>query len=99
MKSTPLVWRLVRTESGEIRYLPIKKTSSKKMAGGTVSVTITKKMFQDSGLLKKALVNIGSAGGVVTGVKGRLMTVEVDGININEVGAAIDSFGCQWDLN
>jgi hypothetical protein len=91
-------WRMKKTESGEIRFILAKAKPIQEKQGGTIYATLTTKMIREEkvGIAKE---QIARAGGSVSSLRGRLMTVEVEGENVEEVGEVFDSFGCQWDLS
>lgn len=93
-----MMWRVRRDELGELKFFPIKDEADEAKQGGTIFVTMTLKMIRDEKILA-AVEAIRAAGGTVTKVNGRRMSVEVGGENVEEVGDVLDSFGCQWDLN
>ena len=84
-------------EDGGITFVEIKKKRCPSAQGGTMNVTLTSKMFRERSIAEAAQA-IGKAGGIVTFVRGRTMTVDVAGENVAEVGDVIDSYGCQWDM-
>jgi hypothetical protein len=100
VKKSPknLVWRVKRGPTGEIRFFPIKEKEQKAPRGGTIFATMTSKMLSND-LVGKAVASIKNAGGSVTAIRGRLITIETDGENTDAVGEALESFGCQWDLS
>ena len=92
------MWRVRRNEFGELKFFPIKDEVEGVSQGGTIFATMTSKMIRDEKILD-AIKAIRAAGGSVTKVHGRNMSVEVAGESVEEVGDVLDSFGCQWDLN
>ncbi len=94
--STIMKWRVRRTNQGEMIFVPLKDKKPKMPVGGTIQATLTKSVM--GGRVNEAVAAVVEAGGSVAAVRGRLMTIEVSGDDVEAVGDALDSFGCQWDM-
>ena len=89
------LWRVRRSESGELRLIPIRKKRTSNQ-GGTIQATLTSRVVMDD-RTRDVIAAVAAAGGSVSSVRGRLMTVETTGDSIEAVGDALDSFGSQWN--
>jgi hypothetical protein len=97
-KKSRLIWRIKTTESGDMRFVPIKENKNQSTAGGTVFATLTSKIVQNN-KVGQIVNQITELGGKVSFVKGRNLGIQVEGNDVESVGDLLDSFGCQWDLN
>ena len=88
-------WRIRRDVNGEIRWFLLKERKTNVLVGGTVYATMPSRLVSGD-KTDEVIAATTRAGGRLVSAKGRTMLVEVDGQDIEAVGEALDSFGCQW---
>lgn len=92
------MWKVRPNETGELRFIPIKEKKSEAQVGGTIYATVTSAVHKSPEKARQLAEAITTAGGSITRVVGRMVSVEVPAAYIAAVGDAFESFGCQWDF-
>ena len=93
-----LLWHLTKTPSGEMKLIPIEPKSVEPLRGGTIHATLLSKTVKNK-KTQQVADELENAGGSVVSLRGRYMTIEVDGHAVEQIGDILDSFGCQWDFD
>ena len=91
------LWRVRRMPDGEIRFFPVGGKEEAKETGGTVTATLPSKIVA-GGRTGEVEDAVAAACGERPSVRGRRLVVDVDADAVGAVGDALESFGCQWDM-
>lgn len=92
------MWKLYRDESGQIKFRKLLKDKPQSPSGPfAIDATIPRRVLEDKDRLRKLVDAIGKAGGGITSSSGRMVSMVADASSVDEIGDALDSFGCQWD--
>jgi hypothetical protein len=92
------LWQVRPNETGELRFIPIQEKKNESKSGGTIYATVTSAVLKSPEKARELSEAVTSAGGSVTRVVGRMVSVDVPASCIADVGDAFESFGCQWDF-
>ena len=90
-------WRLKRSSSGELRFLPIRKKSTGSVSKvETINASLTSRIVKEGHGKFVSAVEV--AGGSIVSLKGRSVQVQSDSESCEEVMDVIESFGCQCEV-
>ena len=93
------LWQMHREPNGEIRFRKISNKEPRKPAGPMVMYAmVPRRVLDDKVKLPKLMGAIGGGGGEVVSARGRMIAVACDAELVDGIGEALDSFGCQWDV-
>jgi len=92
------MWKLRKDETGEIKFVPIKEKKISANSSGTIYATVTSSVIKSADKARALSTAIFKAGGSVSVVSGRLVSVATNEDRVEDIGDVFDSFGCQWDF-
>jgi len=97
-KSFRLLWKVRRNDTGELKFIPIKDKKSSSGSGGTMYASVTSSVMKSADKARSLASAVVNAGGSISAISGRLVSVIVPEGRIEDIGEVFDSFGCQWDF-
>ena len=92
------IWKLRKNETGELQFIPIKDKKFSENSSGTIYATVTSSVMKSADKARALSTAIFKAGGSVSVVSVRLVSVATDEDKVEDIGDVFDSFGCQWDF-